>query len=282
MNGKILKISSNDLYGNVDDREVVVFAAFNHTKYMNKYIIFSFKDEYNKNKLYYGSVHLKDNSLVIFAISNNNTPYIDKFITDYLNNTIDNNEYEIIDISKYEKVEIVSYNDKDFDKLDDLDKISIARENEEDTVKTSKKPVFLYIILLILIIFLAGITYLYLNPDAFTVELKTLNCTKEDYNNKVELKYTIERTIKFNKDDKVDEINVIESYQFLDEESYIDFKSNNKQAKYFNIKGTYKYSDEDMKLKLIYNDTSIIENYDEMKTYLNREGYTCKEETYYE
>ena len=34
MNGKILKIASNDLYGNATDRTVSVFAAFNHLKYI--------------------------------------------------------------------------------------------------------------------------------------------------------------------------------------------------------------------------------------------------------
>ena len=39
MKGKILKISSNDLYGNTDDRLVAVYACFTQKKYMNKYII---------------------------------------------------------------------------------------------------------------------------------------------------------------------------------------------------------------------------------------------------
>ena len=50
MNGKILKVSSNDLYGNVDDRMVAVFAAFNHKKYMNKYVIFTYDGEFAKKK----------------------------------------------------------------------------------------------------------------------------------------------------------------------------------------------------------------------------------------
>ena len=105
MNGKILRISANDLYGNVDEREVAVFAAFTHKKYMNKYVIFTFKDEYQKNKLYYGSVHLKENSIVTFSITDDNKKHVDKFIESYLNNQVDPKEYEIIDISKIDKVE---------------------------------------------------------------------------------------------------------------------------------------------------------------------------------
>ena len=52
MNGKILKIVNNDLYGNVDDREIVVFASFVHKKYMNRYVIFTYKDDYEKKKLW--------------------------------------------------------------------------------------------------------------------------------------------------------------------------------------------------------------------------------------
>ena len=52
MHGKILKIASNDLYGNATDKKVVVFVCFNHLKYMNKYIIFSYLGEYNEKRLY--------------------------------------------------------------------------------------------------------------------------------------------------------------------------------------------------------------------------------------
>ena len=93
MNGKILKISSNDLYGNVDERQVVVFACFNHIKYMNKYVLFTFLGEYDKKKLYYGSIHMKENSLVVFSVRDNVFGYIDKFKNEYISGMVDNNEY---------------------------------------------------------------------------------------------------------------------------------------------------------------------------------------------
>ena len=163
MNGKILKISSNDLYGNVDDRKVAVFAAFNHLKYMNKYVIFTYEEEFDKKKLYYGSVHLKNNSLVVFSVNESTKKYIDTFIDGYLTNTLDPKEYQIIDISNIEKAELVSYKEKDFDKLNELDKLSIMRieENPEETT-SNKKNIFLYFLLIIMIILLGGVTYLYL------------------------------------------------------------------------------------------------------------------------
>ena len=55
---------------------------------MNKYVIFTFRDEYDKKKLYYGSVHLKDNSIVIFSVKDNVKQYIDEFILEYENDKL--------------------------------------------------------------------------------------------------------------------------------------------------------------------------------------------------
>ena len=117
MKGKILKISSNDLYGNTDDRLVAVYACFTQKKYMNKYIIFSIYGENDKNKLYYGSIHLKTNSLVVFSVRDEEINYIKPFIDEYLNGSINEMEYELIDLDKIEKIELISYNSLDFDKL---------------------------------------------------------------------------------------------------------------------------------------------------------------------
>ena len=47
--------------------------------YSNLYILFTFLGEYDKKKLYYGSVHMKDNSVVVFSVKENVFGYIDKF-----------------------------------------------------------------------------------------------------------------------------------------------------------------------------------------------------------
>ena len=132
MNGKILKISSNDLYGNVDERQVVVFACFNHIKYMNKYVLFTFLGEYNKKKLYYGSVHVKDDSLIIFSVKNDVINYINTFINEYMQGRINTNEYQIMNISNINKVVLVSYSEMNFDKLSELDALSIKKEEPKE------------------------------------------------------------------------------------------------------------------------------------------------------
>jgi len=283
MNGKIIKIYSNDLYGNVDDRQVVVFAVFMHIKYMNRYVIFTFKDEYEKNKLYFGSVHVKENSLVIFAIRNEVFKYVSEFINQYLSSSINKEEYEIKDISKIEKVELVSYNNMECNDLLKLDELSISKEKYTQEVEDKdRKPVFLYCLIIFLILLLGGLTYLYLNPDAFMFEYKMLNCNVLEFNNQLDMSYNKNTIVKFDNKDRVNNIEIIDKYVFSSNEIYQDFKVNNRQNDYFNIDGVYKYDDDNLELRIIYNDNSIIESYDEMFGYLEKEGYDCVEGKYYE
>ena len=283
MNGKILKISSNDLYGNVDERQVVVFACFNHIKYMNKYVLFTFLGEYNKKKLYYGSVHVKDDSLIIFSVKNDVINYINTFINEYMQGRINTNEYQIMNISNINKVVLVSYSEMNFDKLSELDALSIKKEVPKEILQEKeKKPVFLYLVLIVLILLLIGITYFYINPEVFQVKYKSLECTQEKYNDDLMMEYVEKRTVTFDKKDKIDKIEVIDIYTFSDEEEYASFRDNEKQNEYFKIDGSFKYNDDSLELRIIYQDSSIIDSYDEIKGYFEKEGYDCIEGYYYE
>lgn len=283
MKGKVLKIFNNDLYGNTDDREVAVFACFNHKKYMNNYVIFTFLGEYNKNKLYYGSLHIKENSIVIFATKGNASLYVNTFKEQYLNNLVDINEYEILDISKIEKVEIISYSEMECDKLNILDEISIPKKIvKEEVIVKEKKPIFLYVSLVILILLSIGLTYFYLNPDTFSIEYKKLTCEKKLINNELNMNYIETREVNFDKEDKVKEINVTNSYIFNNEDEYLEFRDNNYQDEYFNQEGTYKYDNDNLRLNIFYQDVTIIDNYEDMYKYLKKEGYSCTEGKYYE
>ena len=283
MNGNILKIFSNDLYGNVDDRQIALFAAFEHKKYMNKYAIFTFENEYNKNKLFYGSIHLKEESIVIFEVPKNMITYIDTFVSSYLEDKIDPKEYEIINIDKIKKVELISSTEKDCDKLLELDKKSIDRPKPV-TVKPEKNNGNggLYFLLFLFILLGAGVTYVYLNPSVIDVKLKKLTCTKKDYSSALELNYTTEKIVRFNRENIPDKISVTETYKFTSTESYKEFKNNQKENTYFKKEGEYKYNDDDYELKIFYTEKTIIGDYNEMYNYLLKDGYTCEEGIYEE
>lgn len=282
MAGKILKVSANDVYGKVDERVAVVFACFEHTKYMNNYVIFSFFGEYDKNKLCYGSVHMKNDSIVIFSVKDNVKQYIDDFINEYESGRVSN--FKILDISNKEKVEIVSYNEIDYDKLQYLDDISIVKNVDvsEEVVK-EKQPIFLYFMLFILIAFAIGLTLLYFRPDLFEVKYKGLVCSKDIYNDGIVYeKYVIEKDIKFDDKDKVKDIDVSVYYNFLSVEDYNEFKDNEKHLEILKNGEAYKYIDDALQFRVMYKETTVIDDYEEMKIYLNREGFSCKEVMYEE
>lgn len=278
MAGKVLKIVSNDLYGNVDDRKVVVFACFCHDKYMNNYVVFAFEGEYGKKKLCYGSVHLKNNSLVIFAVKDNIKRYIDEFLEQYVSDKMD--DFSILDIEKIEKIELVSYSEMDYDKLEILDEKSIAKIESSNDENVSKKPIFLYLLLIMLFIFLTGLTVLYFKPELLVVKYKELVCSNSLYDKELMLNYDMEYDIKFGKEDKVLSIDVNKIYNFIDSVVYYDFKENSRHEQYFNNGEAYKFIDDELKLKVMYKDTSIIDDYDEMFEYLQREGFSCIEKEY--
>lgn len=129
---------------------------------------------------------------------------------------------------------------------------------------------------------LGGITYLYFNPESFTVEYKKLTCSISGYSEKLNLPYVSNREILFDNKNKVKSIGVTEVYTFLESDMYYEFKENNRQEEYFNLAGGYKYEDESLSLRVMYNDKSIILDYKEMLGYLKNEGYDCVEGSYYE
>ncbi len=283
MNGKILKLANNDLYGNQDERKVVIFACFNHVKYQNKYVIFTFEEEYANNKLYYGSIHLKEKSLVIFSIKDDLIPYITTFTSQYLSQNINTQEYQIIDITNLEKVELVSSSSIDCDKLQLLTDLSLPKPKIISKAESkNKKPVFLYLLLIILILSAGGLTYLYLFPQAFLKEYKILNCEKDAYNHEIPMSYKSNKVATFKEEDKLKNLEETSTYIFTTIEKYNDFKENDRQNEYFNSSGTYKYDDKKLELTITTKETTIIDNYEEMRSYLKSEGYQCREETYYE
>jgi hypothetical protein len=191
-------------------------------------------------------------------------------------------EYEVLDIEHIQKVELVSYNEMEYDKINDLENKSIVKEIIQEEVVKEKKPVFLYLLLLFMIIIGGGLTLLYFKPDLFTIKYKKLECVGTLYDENIMLNYKINKEVKFDRNDKVEEISSVRTYAFFDSLSYEKFKKDNEDNKYFNNGEGYKYNDKELTFKLIYKETSVIDDYDEMLTYLKNGGYSCIETEYEE
>ena len=75
MNGKRIKVNDFKFKYGQETIFINVFGAFKYKKNNNKYVIYS----YDNSKLYYGSLFIRDNELVIMLTINNakNIPDID-------------------------------------------------------------------------------------------------------------------------------------------------------------------------------------------------------------
>ena len=120
------------------------------------------------------------------------------------------------------------------------------------------------------------ITIVYLYPDKFFTGNEELLCTNKIYDKKLEMYYDIDRNIKFDNKSKLESIDVLVVYTFLDNVMYDEFKNSDRHLEYFNNVDTYKYVDENLQLRLVYKEDSVIDDYEEMLSYLNKEGYSCE------
>jgi len=103
-----------------------------------------------------------------------------------------------------------------------------------------------------------------------------LICVNKLYDQELELDYDIEKKIIFY-GNKLRNIEVKEDYIFLDSELYYDFRDNNKHEQYFNNGAAYKYIDTSLKLRLMYEEDIVIDDYNQMYDYMKNGGFSCIE-----
>ena len=221
--------------------------------------------------------------MVVFSITEANKKFVDAFIDSYITKNIDPKEYAILDISKVEKAEVVSANERDYDKLEELDKMSIERieiDEEEEEVKLHTKV--LTFLLIIMIILLGGITYLYFFPEKLMTEYLQIECKNNPYNEELKMKYHSYKVLKFNKSNLANIAEVTDTYTFDNSNDYLDFKNNHKETEYFHVNGEYQYDDKHMTLTLMYTEEAAANTYDDLTSYMKTAGYDCKDGKYYE
>lgn len=277
MKGKVLRVFNNDLYGQVDDRQVVVFAAFIHKKYVNKYAIFIFQNEYQQNKLYYGSIHIKENSLVIFKVKPEIKSVFDDFLMQYTNQQLV--DYELIDISNLTKLEVVGYNEMPYNQILLLDDLSIPKPQIPVSDNKQTNSTFKIIIPIVILIIGAISAYVFLTPSL--LESKMLTCTRESYNSNIRLNYREEHELIFNGKNNLKQYKVKETYYFRTTLTYQNFKDESRHFLYFegNDK-TYKYNDENLELIVNYKKNNDVNDLSKKKHELEQAGFTCFEGNY--
>lgn len=273
MYGKILKVNNRGTDIKIENKEVILFCCFKDLKYGNSYAIFCDKENPN-NTLLYGTIHFKEDSIVIIDTKKDIKNLILDLI-DILSNNKKIYDYQILDITKFHKIDLISNNTMELtnDKLKKLETNCVKQEESQKKKKRNEDGTrTLKIILILLFIILALYTYLYIdNKDNYE-----LNCTRSSEIKELS-KVKNEVTVYFSGKNKIIYIDSTTKYIFDTKIEYQTFKTDTTlQSKYLKKKDEIKYQDSDNTVIVINRDNNVNNSYKEIKELYTSSGYKCE------
>lgn len=280
MIGKVIKVDDYKFIYGQDTIYINIYGAFKYKKNGNKYIIYSYDDK----KLYYGSLFVKNNSIVIMTSKEDAVDIIKTFIDNIMNGKSDEN-FEIISLDNIVSSEIIDQNEIDMNinininKLKDIT-IPKLKSLEKDNVKRVKKkisPIWTVIILVIIIV----AVFLFVNPEIIMGKNSSYLCTKSYFHDKLPATVVDNVSLVFNGQDKIVDINITSDYIFTDTAYYKEFEEKSYFYQYIKEGDTYKFVDEDYTYKLFSKIDTEIDYFmprdmDELISYYKNNKYTCK------
>ena len=291
MIGKTIKVVEYNLTYGTNDRLVNVFGLFRYKPNNNLYVIYSDVD-IKYNIIYYGSSHIKNNSILSMPCKEKKEEDIIKEYIFKLTNNEQLDKFESIPLDSIDGIEIISSNKIEIKpeilyQLVDLtipkkEVVEDSKEEVKSSKKSSKKPlIFLLIILIIGISTYFFISTLTKNKDTTTKEI----ICKTTYNQRT-LNAQVEEEIiyAFNNQEKLEKLNITRKYQFT-KEDYQNFIKNGTFYRYMpdeDTEGGWDKNDNEYWFKVITKekiDTSYSKptNYEDVLLDAKKEGYTCDE-----
>lgn len=292
MNGKTLKVVEYNLtFGNTE-RLVNVFGCFKYLPNNNLYLIYTDIDT-KYNIIYYGSAHLKNNSILSMNCKEEEQEIIKEYIFKVTSqDSLEN--FDNISLESVEGIEIISSQKLEvkpeiITSLVDLTIPKPAAPKEEVTTpakppkKSSKK--FLIIILL-LVLLVGGFYYSKTSSNIREVAIKHINCSKTYQHNTLDATVTVDSTFTFNNQDSLTSIKTVTLYQFNTATAYQDFINKGTIYKYMpddpDIEGGFTQDDAANSFSIIttekidtdYNKPTA---YEEVLSTYKSDNYSCSE-----
>ena len=175
MIGKVIKVDDYKFIYGQDTIYINVYGAFKYKKNGNKYIIYSYDDK----KLYYGSLFVKNNSIVIMTSKDDVVDVVKTFIDSIMNGKSDEN-FEIISLDNIVSSEIIDQHEVDMNiDINKLKDITIPKPKslEKENVKRVKKKISPTWVVIILVIIIVAV-FLFVIPEIITGKNSSYLCTK--------------------------------------------------------------------------------------------------------
>ena len=272
------KIRLNDYRFNYGSETVFlnVFFAFKNKDNGNKYVVYS----YDNTKLYYGSMFVRNNEIVVMISKGINEGDVKSFVFDFVENKVSDTN-EIISLDNINSIQIIDEAICDFkvdvNKLYELTIPKPAIKVEEE--KPKKKISFVSICIIVL--FVLVVLFLFINPEVIMGKNKYYLCSKSYNHNKLPALVNEEVSLVFNGKDNITSIDVRYDYLFSNVDYYKEFKDKNYFYQYFNDGDTYKFDDNSYTYRLFSSIDTEVDYFlprelDELILHYENDNYICK------
>lgn len=283
MIGKVIKISDYNLTYGKEEIHANVYGAFKSIKNGNKYVIYNYvEDKTKKNKVYYGSLFIRNNELVVMLSKDTKEDIIKEFIDSIITNK-GTEEYEIIKLDNINSIQIIDDAPVSFNvDINTLHEKTIPKVEETDKEPKPKKKISItYFFFALFIIVL--ILFFFVNPEVLTGKNIEYICSKNYQHEELNATTAEEIELIFTPKEQITTINITTSYIFNDADEYNTFKNNGYYYQYMEKGDTYKLEDDSYTYKVFSkietsNDYFMPTNKEELITYYEDKDYTCKEQ----
>lgn len=295
MNGKVLKVAEYDLTFGKSARMINVFGIFRYKGNNNLYIVYA-DVLMNNNVIRYGSSHIKENSALSMKCSSLKDQEIIKEYIFKITEKQKLDNFEIIKLDNIDEVEIIGSNMLEIKKevLDSLIDLTIPKSNvKEEVVSNSSNKkrrgcsLKILLFLIILLILGSGIYYYFVVIASQETVYKRIICTKSYQHEEIsDVNVDEEDTFNFNNKDSLESVDIVSIYNFLTEDSYLDFINKGLYYKYMpdsdDAEGGWDKDDDAYTFKIITKDRvdtayNKPTGYEEVLAYYKSEGYSCQE-----
>lgn len=285
MIGKKIKVNDYKFTYGEETVFLYVYSAFKD-KRGNKYTIYSYENK--PNKLYYGSFFERNIEAVVMTSKENPKNIIKDFIDLLIKDEL-NNKFEILSLDKIETMEIIDEYEADF--TADLNKLyditipkPVVKEEKKEQKQTKNISIAMTFFILFLIVVIA---FFFFNPEVIIGKDKLYSCTKSYLHNKLPASITEEIALTFSGKSNILNIDLIKDYKFNNTDYYTEFRDKGYFYQYMEENDTYKFIDEKYTYRLfskkdIEDEESFLPTKEEeLMSYYQSKGYTCKRvETY--
>lgn len=276
--GKIVRVDEyNITYGKETDY-LKVFAGFKYKKDGNKYVIYS----HDSKNLFYGSLFIKDEKIIIMDVKSDISSVIKEFISLLLECKV-SDDFEIISLDNVDSAEIIGENKLEIDSQSVLDLIdrTIPKKSEKvsiDTKKKSKKGSIIGICIFLVVILV--LTFLIFNPSLFEGKKKKVVCTKNYIHTNLNAIVSENASLTFSGKDKIISIDITTDYKFTDSSLYEEFVKKNYFYQYMKDGDTYKLDNDNATYRVFSSidtevDYFLPTSYSDLISDYENKGYDC-------